>query len=436
MIFKIGKAAARFALDRIGANPANTWIIIGRDTRLSCEKIEKLLAVGISAHGVKTILTDTISTPGLAFLTRRFKAALGLMISASHNDAKDNGIKFFSAKGSKQSTEEEKLVEEMVLSEEIPLGSLPPYDPTLVFPLEDGEQIYIDCLKSKAGDLDLKGIKIALDCANGALCHIAPAVLEELGAEVIAVNSQQDGSRINLNSGALYPENIAKLVVEHKADIGIAYDGDGDRAIMTDEQGNLVDGDHIMAIIGRHLLQSDCLPKNTLVTTVMSNYGLQEAIESAGGRLIRTDVGDRYVFEALLKENLIFGGEQSGHIIFLNHSNTGDAMITVLEILKVVRETRQKLSVLAQCMRKHPQVLVNVRVKEKKPFDDMPQVNELISRYNTELLGVGRLLVRYSGTEPLARIMVEGRDHQLIQDIAESLAKAIEVEIGIKQKDS
>jgi phosphoglucosamine mutase len=308
---------------------------------------------------------------------------------------------------------------------------LPAYEPTLVSSLGDSEQIYIDYLKSKAEDLDLKGFKMAIDCANGSLSHIAPTVFRELGAQVISIHHHKDGSKINLNSGALYPQQMIALVRQHRADLGVSYDGDGDRAVLSDDKGNLIDGDYIMAIIGRHLLQQNRLPKNTLVTTVMSNYGLQEAIESAGGKIIRTDVGDRYVFEALLKENLIFGGEQSGHMIFLNHSNTGDAVITSLEIIKVIRETGKKLSELAQCMRKLPQILVNVKVKEKRPFENMPPVWKLISQYNSQLTGTGRLLVRYSGTEPVARIMVEGKEHKLIQQIANSLAQEIRKEIGL-----
>lgn len=433
MIFKIGKAAAKFSLKHDWATAENVWIMIGRDTRLSCEKIEKLLAGGIASYGLKTILTGTISTPGLAFLTRRFKAAMGLMISASHNDAKDNGIKFFSPMGCKLSTVEEKQIEELVHTYSLKIDSLPLYEPALVFPLPDSEQIYIDYLKSKAADLRFQGFQIAIDCANGALSHIAPTVFKELGAQVISIHHHKDGSKINLNSGALYPQQMIALVKEHQADLGIAFDGDGDRSVLADDQGNLLDGDHIMAIIGRHLLAQNQLPQKTLVTTVMSNYGLQEAIENAGGRLIRTAVGDRQVFETLLKENLIFGGEQSGHMIFLNHSNTGDAMITVLEILKVMKETHQKLSELSQCMRKVPQILVNVRVKEKRPFEDMPQVWQLIAQYNQQLSGAGRLLVRYSGTESVARIMVEGTSDKLIKEIAESLAKQIEKEIGLRE---
>lgn len=430
IIFKIGKACANISYRLNGATNLHHTIIIGKDTRLSGEKIEKILANGIASCGVNVLLAGIIPTPGLAFLTRHFKADIGIMISASHNQAKDNGVKFFSKAGYKLSLKNEELIEKLIFSNIVELDALPVNQPGLVSQVKDSQKLYIDFLKSSAKDLELKGLKIVIDCAYGAFSRIAPVIFKELGAEVYSTNDQPNGANINLSCGALYPENMAKLVTRYKADIGFAYDGDGDRVILSDEKGNILDGDYIMAIIGLHLLKRDKLPRNTLVTTVMSNYGLQEVVENAGGRLIQTEVGDRYVTEELLKSNLILGGEQSGHIVFLNQSTTGDAMITCLEILKVIKEAKNELSQLAQCMRKYPQVLINVKVKEKKPFEHIPEVQERISLSNSRLTGNGRLLVRYSGTEPVARIMVEGRDEDLITDIAHSLAEQIRQEIG------
>lgn len=434
MIFKIGRAAAKVSLKWNRISDGSLRIIIGKDTRLSCDKIEKLLAGGISSCGLEPISAGTICTPGLAFLTRRFRCDMGIMVSASHNSALDNGIKLFSNAGCKLSPTQEKEIEELILTDTFHMDELPNYDTGITRPLKDSARQYIDYLKSEAKEMDLSGIKIALDCANGALCAIAPAVFKELGAATLVINDEMDGSKINLNSGALHPENIARMVLEHNADIGFSFDGDGDRAILSDDKGNLIDGDYIMAIVALRLLQQNQLPKNTLVTTVMSNYGLQEAIEKAGGKLIRTDVGDRNVFEALVRENLNFGGEQSGHIIFLNRANTGDAMLTALEILRVMKATGKKLSELSLCMRKFPQILVNVRVKEKVPFESLPSLSEAIAQCDSRLTGNGRLLVRYSGTEPLARIMVEGKDEQMIKEIADSLASKIKETLGCEQQ--
>jgi len=430
IIFKIGKACADFLSCQKGIINHQLKIVIGKDTRLSGEKIEKILAKSISSCGAKVILVGIIPTPGLSFLVRNLKADMGLMISASHNQAKDNGIKFFSNSGYKISKTYEEKIEELI-SGYLSDFDLPLHRSSYISQIEDGKKRYMDFLKSLIPKLDLKGFKIIVDCAYGAVSDIAPLVFKDLGADVISINDQPNGMNINSNCGALYPEDLAKLVTKQNADIGLSFDGDGDRIILSDEKGNVLDGDYIMSIIGLHLLKKNLLPKNTIVTTAMSNYGLKEAIEDAGGKIIYTDVGDRNVTEVLSKNNLNFGGEQSGHIIFLNHSPTPDALITCLEILKVMQETDKRLSELSNCMRKFPQVLINVRVKEKKPLEYIPQVQERISNYEFQLNGNGRLLVRYSGTEPVARIMVEGRDKNLIEDIAESIAGVIQDTLGV-----
>jgi phosphoglucosamine mutase len=437
MVFKIGKAVAHLLLskkDRRKAADGNLKIIMTKDTRLSGQRIEVVFSSGITSYGIDVLLAGIIPTPGLAFLTKELKSDIGVMISASHNRAEENGIKLFSDSGYKLSQFEEEQIEEFIFSYPV-APDLSLYNSGSVSSIEDGQKRYIDFLKSLAAPLELNGLKIITDCAHGALSNIAPVVFKDLGAEVISINDEPNGQNINLNCGALHPQNLSKLVSKYKADIGFSFDGDGDRLILTDEKGNILDGDYIMAIIGRHLLEKDKLPGRTIVTTVLSNYGLQKTIEDAGGRLLRTDVGDRYVVEACLKNSLSFGGEQSGHIVFLDHSPTCDALVTSLQILKVIKETGKRLSELSQCMRKLPQVLINVKVKEKKPFESVPRVSKAISQSESKLNGNGRLLVRYSGTESVCRIMVEGENQDFIEEIGNSIARVIEEEIGYESKD-
>lgn len=429
LILRIGKAAALFLSIKNRRNGSNHKIVIGKDTRQNAGKLEEILIRGINCYGTDVILSGVISTPGLAFLVKHLKADMGIMISASCNQAEDNGLKFFSRSGYKLAAAYETEIEKLVFNG---LTSYPRmHTQGAIATLEDSPGLYLDFLKSKFPGLkSCSGLKLVVDCAYGALSHIAPALFKEIGLQVQAMNDSPDGNNINLNCGALYPQDMAKAVTEYNADVGFSYDSDGDKVILSDEKGNLLDGDHIMAIIGLYLSKMNRLPKNSLVATVMSNYGLQETLENAGLRLVRTDVGDRNVTEAMLRDGMVFGGEQSGHIIFLNHSTTGDALITSLEILKIMDETNHTLSEISQCMRKSPQVLVNVRVKEKKPFDELPRLKEAILNSESRIAGNGRLLVRYSGTEPLARIMVEGIDQDLIEDIADSLAMQIRQEIG------
>ncbi|MFA6216056.1 MAG: phosphoglucosamine mutase [Candidatus Omnitrophota bacterium] len=431
MILKIGKAAAQLLHNQRKIGQKHYKIIIGKDTRLSCEVIEKLLVGGISACGVDVSLVGIVSTPGLSFLTRRLKADMGIMISASHNRAEENGIKFFSSSGYKLSDTQEKMMEELVSGSFIDSDKLSVDESGLVTHAHDGERLYIDFLKSKASNLDLSELKIVVDCAHGALYSIAVQLFKELGAKVFVLNDQPNGKNINLNCGALHPENMAKAVLKNKADIGFSYDGDGDRVILSDELGNILDGDFIMAIVGTQLIKENKLPMKSIVATVMSNFGLEEALLKAGGKLIRTDVGDRNVTEALLKNNLIFGGEQAGHIIFLQQSTSGDALIVSLEILKVMQQTGRKLSALSSCMKKYPQILVNIKVKEKKPFEEVPVIRDALKHSLAQLKDNGRILLRYSGTETLARVMVEGKDKAEIDSIAHSLASVIKQELGV-----
>lgn len=432
MLFKLAKAAAYLLLSEKNQRETSDRrpkIVVGKDTRSSGQRMEVVFLNGISSYGVDAFLAGTIPTAGLAFLTKELKADMGVMLSASHNRAEENGIKFFSGAGYKLSRSQEDRIEELIFTN-FRDSDLSSYGCSAICRIEDAQRRYVDFVKSAASRLHLGGFKIVLDCAYGALSEAAPLVFKELGAEVLSINDQPNGMNINLNCGALHPENIAKLVASHKADVGFCFDGDGDRLIMVDKKGNILDGDYIMAIIGGYLLEKNKLPKRTVVTTVMSNYGLQKAIEDAGGRLISTDVGDRCVVEECLKNNLSFGGEQSGHIVFLDHSTTGDALISALQILKVMKESGKQLSELSQCMRKLPQVLINIKVKEKKPLAAMPRVSEVISRSQSRLQGNGRLLFRYSGTESVARVMVEGENKNFIESIGNSVAAAISAEIG------
>lgn len=431
MLFKIGKGCAKVLLHNRGPNyQYQPKIVIGNDTRISCYQIEAILASGITSCGVDVLLAGIIPTPGLAYLAKFYEADMGLMISASHNRPEDNGIKFFSHSGHKLSESEEELMENIIFNCLINFNGQITNKIGFIHRIEDGQEKYFDFLKSSIPDLDLRGFKIVVDCGNGAVSHIAPGLFRDIGAQVFSVGDKPNGANINVGYGVLHPETLSEIVTRQGADIGFAFDGDGDRLILSDEKGNILDGDYIMAITGIHMLKQDRLPKNTIVATVMSNWGLEEAIQTAGGRLIRTPVGDKYILEAMRKQELVLGGEQSGHVIFLEHSTTGDAMITALQILKVMKQTNKRLSRLSQCMTKLPQVLVNVEVKQKMPFDSVSRISEAISHSNNRLEGNGRLLVRYSGTEPVARIMVEGKNRQLIEEIANLVAGAIKENLG------
>ncbi len=434
MLFKIGRAAAMFLLhNQQEKDKHRLKIIIGEDTRISCYKLETILASGITSCGVDLFSTGIIPTPGLAFLTRNLNADMGLMISASHNRPEDNGIKCFSKSGYKLLDNEEEWIENIIFNSLMDPGESDVYKIGSTFRIDDGQNKYIEFLKSSISNLDLRGFKVVVDCGNGAVSHLAPRLFRELGAEVFCVGNKPNGTNINVGFGVLFPENMAEMVIRYNADIGFAFDGDGDRLILSDEKGNVLDGDYIMAIIGTHLLAQNKLPKKIIAATVMSNWGLEEAIQKAGGRLIRTAVGDKYVLEAMLKQGFAFGGEQSGHIISLEHSTAGDALLTALQIVEIMKQTNNRLSRLSECMCKLPQVLINVGVKQKKPFDSISGISQVISSSHARLEGNGRLLVRYSGTEPVARVMVEGKSQHLISEIAELVAGAIKENLGVSE---
>jgi phosphoglucosamine mutase len=423
MAMQLGRAIA-YIFKRGSKRPR---ILIGKDTRLSGYMLENALLSGICSMGADCLLVGPISTPGIAFLTTSMRADAGVVISASHNPFQDNGIKIFSHDGFKLPDELEERIEELVSGNSIDSFRPIATDIGKAYRISDAPGRYIMLLKSTfPKEMTLDDMKIVLDCAHGAAYRIAPTVMEELGASLITFGVKPNGENINLNCGSLHPEVISKAVLEHKADIGIALDGDGDRVIFSDEKGKEVDGDQIMAMCALNLLSKKKLNKKTLVATVMSNLGLDHILNKAGGRVVRTRVGDRYVVEEMRRGKYNFGGEQSGHMIFLDHNTAGDGIITALQVLAIMREQGRKLSDLARVLTKYPQVLLNVQVNKKRDVNKVPEIASTIQKVKEKLGSSGRVLVRSSGTEPLIRIMVEGEDRQVIQGMAEDIARCVE----------
>ncbi len=425
---EIGRAVAHMFRNHSVRRPR---ILIGKDTRLSCYMLENALAAGICSMGVDVLLLGPMPTPAIAFLTTNMRADAGVVISASHNPFQDNGIKLFSGDGFKLPDQLEKQIEDLldsqVLTDSQPTGQ----DVGKAFRIDDAPGRYIVFLKNTFPmDIALDGLKIVLDCANGATYRVAPSVFEELGADVTKLGVSPNGININEGCGAIYPQAISDVVRGHGANIGIALDGDGDRVIVVDEKGAVVDGDHIMAICADYMMEKGRLNFNTVVATVMSNIGLEVTLEKIGGKLIRTKVGDRYVVETMREKGYNFGGEQSGHLIFLDHITTGDGILTALQLLAIMQRKQRPLSELAGIMESFPQVLHNVRVKEKKAVDDIAGLKELQNRFEGELKAKGRIVIRPSGTEPLIRVMVEGEDEDQINSMALAMCDHIESVCG------
>lgn len=419
---QLGRAAAHLFMRRAGRHQ----IVIGKDTRISGYMLESALTAGICSMGVDVLLVGPMPTPAIAFLTRSLRADAGVVISASHNPYQDNGIKFFSNDGFKLPDEMEARIEDLIISNEI--SHLRPTADLIgkAFRIDDAEGRYIEFAKrSLPRDLDFQGIKLVVDCANGAAYKLAPKVLRELGAKVEVIGNEPDGMNINAGCGAVHPEQLQEAVRRHKADIGIALDGDADRAIFVCEQGTIIDGDHVMAALGLDLHQNGLLSKQTLVGTVMSNFGLELSMAKAGIKLLRTPVGDRYLLERMLAEGYNFGGEQSGHFIFLDHNTTGDGLISALQMISLMKRTGKPLSELARAMSAVPQILLNIKVKQKPKLETVPDIDRAIRESERRLNGSGRVLVRYSGTEPLLRIMVEGERDALIKEVADDLARLV-----------
>lgn len=424
---QLGRAAAHIFMRRAGRHQ----VVIGKDTRLSGYMLESALTSGICSMGVDVLLVGPMPTPAIAFLTRSLRADAGVVISASHNPYQDNGIKFFSNEGFKLPDEVEGRIEQLIISDEI--KHLRPTADAIgkAYRIGDAEGRYIEFVKrSLPKDLDLQGIKLVVDCANGAAYKVAPSVLRELGAEIEVIANNPDGMNINDGCGAVHPERLQEAVRRHGAHIGIALDGDADRAIFVCEQGKIIDGDHVMAALGLDLHAQGQLACKTVVGTVMSNFGLELAMRKAGIQLMRTPVGDRYLMERMLADGYNFGGEQSGHFIFLDHNTTGDGLISALQILSLMKRTGTPLSELAKAMTAVPQILLNVRVKHKPDLNQIPDIQQAINRAEATLNGTGRVLVRYSGTEALLRIMVEGERDSTIREVADHLAEIVRARIG------
>lgn len=426
-VVKLGRAAAYLFKTKAGRHS----IVIGKDTRLHGYMLECALTSGICSMGVDVLLVGPLPTPGIAFITRSLRADAGIVISASHNPFKDNGIKFFSGEGLKLPDEMEERMEALITGREIerlrPLAA----EIGKAYRINDAAGRYIEFAKGTVPKgVSFQGVKVVVDCAHGATYKVAPTILNELGAVVIPVNIQPNGININDRCGSLYPDVVKKAVLEHRADIGISYDGDGDRAILVDETGAVVDGDHILAICALDLKRSGLLRSDTLVATVMSNIGLELCLKEVGVRMVRVPVGDRYVLEEMLRHGYNLGGEQSGHIVFLDHNTTGDGVVTALQVLSLMVKRQERLSQLRQCMTVCPQLLVNVQVTEKPDLGSIPAIQAVISDAEAQLNGSGRVLVRYSGTESVARVMVEGTDTEQVKFLARSIAEAIEKELG------
>ncbi len=426
MTTEIAMQVGRAIAFQVKVNGKGHRIVIGKDTRLSGYMIENALASGICSMGVNVLLVGPLPTPGIAFITTSMRADAGVVISASHNPFQDNGIKIFSRDGFKLPDEQETEIEEMISTNRIHALRPTADEVGKAARIDDAKGRYIVFLKNSIPrKYTLDGFHIVLDCAHGATYGVAPHVFEELGAKVTTLGVQPDGTNINKECGALYPELMAEKVKECGADIGLALDGDGDRLIVSDEKGNIVDGDHIMAICSKGLIKRRKLRKKTLVATVMSNMGLEVAMERMGGKMVRTAVGDRYVVECMRKKGYSFGGEQSGHLVFLNHITTGDGNLAALQLLSIMIKQNKPLSELASIMESFPQTLKNVRTASKIDVDTIPKFTKTVKKLEKKLGKRGRILVRPSGTEPVIRVMVEGTDSAEIDEMADELCELV-----------
>lgn len=428
MVVKVGQAVG-YLLQRQSlpwVSPLRK-VVIGKDTRLSGYMIEQALASGLNSMGVHVQLVGPLPTPGIGYLTRNMRASAGIVISASHNAYQDNGIKIFGFDGYKISEEMEQEIERLVLQED--LTKLLPSSQEIgrTRRIEDSQGRYIVYVKSTFPlEYTLDGMRIVLDTAHGASYRVAPQVFQELGAEVIHLGDEPNGVNINDKVGALYPAKLSEAVVQYRADLGISLDGDADRVIMVDEKGQIVNGDHILGICALHMKKKGTLKNNTLVTTLMSNFGLEKKMNEAGIQVVKVGVGDKYVVEEMRKNGYNLGGEQSGHIIFLDHTTTGDGCIAALNVLAVIKQTGVKMSELNKVIEDVPQVLINCRVKRKMELSKIPGYLALVHDIDQKLKGVGRTFIRFSGTEPLIRILVEGPDKILISQYAGEIAQFLE----------
>lgn len=431
---KLGRSAAHIfkSMETLSRGRGRHKIVIGKDTRLSGYMLENALSSGILSMGVDVLFIGPLPTPGVAYVTRSLRADAGIVITASHNPYDDNGIKFFRADGYKLDDAIESRIEELVFS-----GSIETIRPTAgeigkAIRIDDALGRYIEFAKSSfPKGMTLEGMRIVIDAGHGAAYKSTPCVLTELGAELIVYGDQPDGTNINKNCGSMHPGEMCRKVVEHGAQLGIAHDGDADRVLLCDEKGNLIDGDDIMVIAALEMLAAGSLSEKTLVTTVMSNAGLEAAIKSGGGRIVRTPVGDKNVIDEMLRGGFNFGGEQSGHLIFGDHGTTGDGLVAALQILRIMKSKNAPLSKLAQCWRRFPQKVTNVRVRVKTPFDQLDGILGLVAKAEAAVKpDGGRVLLRYSGTEPKARLLIEGSDAAVLEKWTKTICDAIQQQVG------
>jgi phosphoglucosamine mutase len=444
MIYNIGKAAAMFVRNANSHKRKRQRISIAKDTRMSADMFESQLIKGIISSGVDVVKLGIMTTPCAAFTTKKSNHDMAIVISASHNDIEDNGLKFFSSRGHKLTLKEEAYMEGVIISlsgdrkgsgeqskdsdEATGAGEAK----GSVREEEDAISDYSGLLKDVIGRNDISGYKIVVDCAFGAISHIMPELAKRLGLDVKCINNAPNGENINKHCGSLYPDVVSEFVRSNGLDCGFALDGDGDRVILCDEKGQIVDGDFILAIISRYLFQQGLLNKNSVAATHMSNIGLDIAVSQWGGRIIKTEVGDKYVLDKMYKAKLNLGGEQSGHIVLLDYSTTGDGLLAALFILRIMAEEKKPLSSLASCMYKFPQVLLNVDVARKIPIEELLQTKKVIQKAEKKLGAKGRIYVRYSGTENKLRIMIEGQNSMEIKETAEEIANTAKEELDAK----
>ncbi len=431
---RLGRSAAHVFRNLHGTarNRVRHRIVIGKDTRLSGYMLENALSSGVLSMGVDVIFIGPLPTPGVAYVTRSLRADAGIVITASHNPYDDNGIKFFRPDGFKLDDLIERQVEDLVFS-----GDIESVRPTAnqigkAYRVDDAIGRYVEHAKASfPRGMTLEGLRIVVDCAHGAAYKSTPAVLQELGAELVVFGNQPNGTNINHECGSMHPDALCANVRKYRADLGIAHDGDADRVLLCDETGTLIDGDDILAICGLQMLSAGTLARKTVVATVMSNAGLFAAFRTAGGEVVCTAVGDRHVIDLMLAEGYNLGGEQSGHLIFREHSTTGDGLVAALQILSTMKATGQALSRLTRCWTRFPQLISNVKVRAKPEFDQLDEVLDLVKKAETELKPLGgRVLLRYSGTEPKARLLLEGPEQAIMEKWSRQICQSIQRQIG------
>ncbi|MGK5594732.1 MAG: phosphoglucosamine mutase [Parachlamydiaceae bacterium] len=431
MVVEIALALGRSVGKLFRKQSGKNRVIIGKDTRLSCYMFENALIAGLCSMGVDTLMLGPFPTPGVAFITRAYRADAGIVISASHNPYYDNGIKFFSSEGFKFPDAWEREVEALVAHNQFDDALPQDADIGKNSKITDADGRYIEfCKATFPRRLSLKNLTLAIDCANGASYKVAPLVFRELDATVHLYGCNPNGLNINEQCGSLFPSNIQKAVIDMKADVGISFDGDADRVIMIDENAQIVDGDTILGICARDMKRKGILKNNTVVSTVMANLGFIKAMEEAGIEVVKSAVGDRYVIQEMLKYDANLGGEQSGHTIFLDHNTTGDGIVSALQVLRIMIESDSKLSDLAAWIKHFPQSLINVRVKNKPPLESLTATQKAIKDAEAILADSGFVLIRYSGTEPTIRVTVQGAKKKLVNALAQNIAQVIQQEIG------